>query len=415
VVSSSTTDKTPGWRLTAYDGQVDGLSGQFRSVREVRKGVPAVEVDFGAGVAALDSRTKVLDLRPDKHGIVPADGSVRWDALDALPQLLTVEWAGPGRGIVEAVAAHPSIKFLYWFDAEGDIDLSATSLGTVRVDGLNLRSIHLPDSLESLLLGRPPAHFDAKPPTATVSRTLRVDARGGGHGLDLRMFHYDADVVVPEGVRRASSLWLWVGGEVSASVLLGLSDVEMLRLTFDRAPGTIAELAELRNLTTLRGLQLDEAYGLTVEELPELPALRTLELNGTRHTTARAVKARYRGSATSVSVSGAKTDQWLALHIDNPLRDWVHDSKGFGRDACAAYDRARRAADALGADHPEGVAAAEKVLRGLVVDLNAIQAKYHLIDTLNRETAWDAFRDLAYRLGVSRVDADRWFDDGRKF
>jgi len=393
---------------------VDGLSRQFRSVRDVREGNPAVEVDFGAGPTALNSWTKVLDLRP-KRGIVPADGPVRWDALDALPQLLTVEWAGPDRGIVEAIAAHPSIKFLYWFDAEGDIDLSATAVGTVRVDGPNVRSIRLPSSIGSLSLGRAPAHFDAKPPTATVSRTLRVDAPGGGRGLDLRMFHYDADVVIPEGVRRASSLWLWVGGEVSASVLLGLSDVEALRLTFDRAPGTITDLAEMRNLTTLRGLQLDEAYGLTVEELPELPALRTLELNGTRHSTSRVAKARYRGSAVSVSVTGAKTDQWLALHMDNPFRDWVHDSKGFGRAACAAYDRARRAADAVAADHPERVAVAEKVLRGLVVDLNAIEDKYHLIDTHNRETAWDAFLDLANRLGVSHVDADRWFDDGRKF
>jgi hypothetical protein len=384
-------------------------------VRGVRKGNAAVEIDFGAGMTALDSRTKVLDLRPGNRGIVPADGPVRWDALDALPQLLTVEWAGPDRGIVEAIAAHPSIKFLYWFDAEGDIDLTPTRVGTVRIDGPSVRSIRLPRSIESLSLGRAPAHFDVNPPRPMVSRTLRVDAPDGGHGLDLRMFHYDANVVIPEGVRRASSLWLWLGGHVSASVLLGLCDVEALRLTFHSPPGTIADLAEMRNLTALRGLQLDEAYGLTVEELPELPALQTLELNGTRHATALAAKARYRGSAVSVSVSGAKTEQWLSLHMDNPFRDWVHDSKAFGRAACAAYDRARRGTDAIGADHPDRAAVAEKVLRGLLVDLNAIEDKYHLIDTHNRETAWDAFRDLAHRLGVSSVDADRWFDDGRNF
>ena len=141
-----------------YDTHVDGLSEQFRSVREVRKGNPPIEVDFGAGVTALDSRIKVLDLRPGKHDIVPADGPVRWDALDVLPQLLAVEWAGPDRGIVEAIAAHPSIKFLYWFDAEGDIDLSATSVGTVRIDGPNVRSIRLPSSIESLSHGPAPPH-----------------------------------------------------------------------------------------------------------------------------------------------------------------------------------------------------------------------------------------------------------------
>jgi hypothetical protein len=366
-------------------------------------------------VTPLDSWIKVLDLRPGKGGIVPADGPVRWDALDAFPHLLTVEWAGPDRGIVEAIAARPGIKFLYWFDAEGDIDLSATSVRTVRIDGPRMRSVRLPSSIESLLIGRAPAHFDVKPPTATVSPTLRVDAPEGGRGLDLRIFHFGAEVVIPEGVRRASSLWLWVGGEVSTSALRGMTDLGMLRLTFDRAPGTLTDLADLRNLTRLRHLQLDEAYGLTVEDLPDLPALQTLELNGTRRVTALAVKARYRGSAVSVSVRGAKADQWLALHMDNPFRDWVHDSKGFGQAACAAYDRARQAADDIGKDDPERAAVAERVLRGLVVDLNAIQDKYRLIDTHNRDTAWDAFRDLAHRLGVSNEDAHRWFDDGRGF
>lgn len=101
--------------------------------------------------------------------------------------------------------------------------------------------------------------------------------------------------------------------------------------------------------------------------------------------------------------------------MDNPFRDWVHDSKGFGRAACTAYDGARRGTDAVGADHPDRAAVAEKILRGLVLDLNAIEDKYHLIDTHNRDTAWDALRDLAQRLGVSPEDADRWFDDGRKF
>ncbi|MEV6964403.1 hypothetical protein AB0M47_04740 [Hamadaea sp. NPDC051192] len=401
--------------LPWQDAHVDGLARQLQSVRDVGAGNSVVEVDFGAGMTALGKGTRVLDLRPRKRGIVPADGPVRWEALDALPQLLTVEWAGPDRGIVEAVAARPNIKFLYWFDAEGDIDLSSTRVGTVRLDGLNMRSIRLPRSIESLSLGRAPAHFDVQPPRPTVSRTLRVDAPDGGHRLDLRMFHYDADVVIPEGVRRASSLWLWLSGQVSASVLLGLCDMETLRLSFDRPPGAITDLAGLRTLTALCRLQLDEAYGLTVEELPDLPALRALELNGTRRVTAHAVKARYRGSAVSVNVSGAKTDQWLSLHMDNPFRDWVHDSKAFGRAACAAYDRARRSADAIGADDPQRLALAEEVLRGLVADLNAIENKYHLIDTHNRETAGDAFHDLAHRLGVASVDAHRWFDGGRNF
>ncbi|GIH07838.1 hypothetical protein Rhe02_59050 [Rhizocola hellebori] len=363
----------------------------------------SVEIDFGAGPAVLNAGIKVLDLRAGRHGIVPADGPVRWDGLDALPQLLTVMWAGPGRGIVEAVAAHPGIRFLYWSDAEGDIDLRATRLGTVCVDGLKLRSVRLPACIESLSLGSARANFGAAPPTATVSGTLRIDAPDAGHRLDLRLFHYGADVVIPQGVRRASSLWVWVGGEISAAVLSTLTDLETLTITFDHAPGTITDLEALGRLTTLRSLQLDEAYGLTVEELPELPALQTLELNGTRRTTAAAVKARYRGSAVGVRVSGAKTDEWLALHMDNPFRDWIEDSKGFGKAACLAYNRARQAADA------------ERALRGLVADLNTLHDKYEMIDTLRREQAWDAYCGLARQLEVPAEQAESWFDDERRF
>jgi hypothetical protein len=207
-----------------------------------------------------------------------------------------------------------------------------------------------------------PADFGSKPRTATVDAALQVEAPERGQRLDLRMFHYGADVVIPEGVRRASNLWLWVGGQISATVLSGLSDLKELRFTFDRAPGDVDDLSELERHVNVRTLQFDDAYGLSVGDLPELPALESLELHGTRKATAAAAKARYRGSRVTLCVSGAKTDNWLAVHMDNPFRDWVHDSKRFGLDACLAYDRARQAADAIGTARPDDVAAAERVI-----------------------------------------------------
>jgi hypothetical protein len=258
-----------------------------------------------------------------------------------------------------------------------------------------------------------PADFGTKPRTATVDAALQVEAPARGQRLDLRMFDYGAAVVIPEGVRRASKLWLWVGGQISATVLSGLSDLKELRFTFDRAPGDVDDLSELGRHVNVRTLQLDDAYGLSVGDLPELPALESLELHGTRKATAAAAKARYRGSRVTLCVSGAKTDNWLAVHMDNPFRDWVHDSKRFGLDACLAYDRARQAADAIGTARPGDVAAAERVLRGLVADLNAIDHKYHMIDTLRREQAWDVYCHLAQQLEVPIEQADRWFDDER--
>src|SRR6266540_1478787 len=313
-----------------------------------------VEVDFGAGPRRLAGSTRVLDLRPGSDGLVSAEGPVDWSQLDALPQCLTVEWSGPERGIIAAVAARRGIRFLYWYDAIGDIDLRSTSLGTVRFEGAGLRSVRLPDSIETLLLRRPPA-------------ALQVDAPDMGHRLDLRLFQYGPDVVIPDGVRRTPKVWLWVGGEVSAAVLAGLT------------------------------------------------SLRHLFLNGTRRTIAAALKARFTGSTVMVSVKGAKSQAWLAAHMDNPFRDWVEDSKAFGQAACSAYTRARRAIEAIAPEAPDRLDAAERALRGLVADLSSINDEHGLIDTIHREHAWVVFRRLAKRLQVPEPEADRWFDDGRRF
>jgi hypothetical protein len=361
-----------------------------------------IEVDFGAGPKPLQSWTQVLDLTPRPDGLIPAEGPIDWSQLDALPDCLTIQWSGPECGIISAIAARRGIRFLYWDDAVGDIDLSSTGLGTVRLEGAGLRTVRLPETIETLLLRKPPA-------------TLQVDAPDGGNGLDLRLFQYGPDVVIPEGLRRTPKLWLWVGGRVSASVLKGLTDLADFTLTFGDPPGVLADLPELGRHRQLRQLQFDDAYGLDPDAIPELPALRHLCLNGTRRTTAATVRARLKGSAVEVSVQGAKSQAWLAAHMDNPFRDWVEDSKAFGRAACAAYTRAWRAIEAIDPAAPDRLAAAEHALRAFVADLNAINDKYGLIDTLNREHAWNVFCDLAKRLQVPAQDVDRWFDDGRQF
>src|SRR5215813_8299384 len=97
-------------------------SWRFRSVREVRRPAGWVEVDFGAGPRRLAAATRVLDLTP-AGGLVPVEGPIDWTALEALPHCLTVEWSGPDRGIIDAVGARLGIRFLYWSDAVGDLDL----------------------------------------------------------------------------------------------------------------------------------------------------------------------------------------------------------------------------------------------------------------------------------------------------
>jgi len=359
-----------------------------------------VEVDFGAGPRWLSPATRVLDLTP-AGGLVPSEGPVDWSQLAQLPNCLTVQCSGPDRGIVDAVGARLGIRFLYWSDAAGDLDLRRTHLGTVRLDGAQLGSVRLPRMIETVLVIRPPAG-------------LRIEAPGEGRHVDLRLFQYGPDVVIPTGLRRTRAVWLWVGGTVSATVLTPLLDLEQLRLTFDAAPGTLTDLPDLRRHARLHTLELDDAYGLDPDALPDLPQLRRLELAGARRTTATTLRRRFKHDPVDVSVSGAKSEAWLVANMDNPFRDWVEDSKPFAQAACKAYTRAWQAIGAIEPGAPDHLAAAERALRGLVSDLNTIDSKYHLIDTDNRERAWDAFQDLAARLQIPAARVSAWFDDGRR-
>jgi Arc/MetJ family transcription regulator len=154
-----------------------------------------------------------------------------------------VEYAGAERGILEAISARPGIRFLYWDDAPSEIDLTTTRLGTVRVSGENVRQVLLPTTIETVLLSRP-------------SADVEIVAPDDGAGLDLRMFPRHADVIIPPGLHRAAKLWLWVGGEVSASRLTTLTELESLRLSFDCGPGVIS--SRRGGLMTIIQIDLDD-------------------------------------------------------------------------------------------------------------------------------------------------------------
>jgi len=359
--------------------------------------VPDVEVDFGAGPTTVPSTMRYVDLTGNGRIRVPAEGAVDWSQLNKLPECITVEWSGADRGVVEAVAAR-QIRFLYWHDASGTVDLTGTGVTDVRLDGIGLRSVRLPESAKVLLLREPP-------------ESLEVDAPESGHQMDLRLFSRGPDIRIPGGLSRVSELWLKVAGTVSASVLTGLTDLEELRVSFDDPPGVFADAQDLQAHRGLRTLQLDDAYGWDPGNLPELPSLRGLEINGTRRATATVVKARFKATDVRISIHGAKSEAWLAAHMSNPFRDWVEDSKPFGAAACEAYTRARSAIEALAPSASDRMAVAEHALRGLIADLNAIDAEYQLIDTLRREQAGEVFFELAAQAEVPVDQARRWFAD----
>jgi hypothetical protein len=208
---------------------------------------------------------------------------------------------------------------------------------------------------------------------------------------------------------------LRIGGEVSASVLSDLTDLEKLVLDFDKPPGNLTDVAELARHTRLHALKIHNVYGPVIEDMPALPALRQLELGGTRASTAAAANERYHNTFVAVEVWRAKTDEWLAAYMHNPFRDWIEGGEDFALAACQAYDRARTLIEAITSTNSDRLALAESALRGLVEELNAINEDLGEIDTNYREQAGEAFHDLARLADIPAESEHRWFDEGRRF
>src|SRR4051794_27904314 len=142
---------------------------------------------------------------------IPAEGAVDWSHLDRLPNVITVEWSGSDRGVVAAAAAR-RVRYLYWSEADGEVDLSGTEVTHVRLGGVGLRRILLPASIQQLQLNDPPLP------------ELRVEAPDDGRGLQLQLFWRTANreqIRIPAGLSRITSLWLWPDREVTLSVVAG--------------------------------------------------------------------------------------------------------------------------------------------------------------------------------------------------
>jgi hypothetical protein len=99
----------------------------------------------------------------------------------------------------------------------------------------------------------------------------------------------------------------WQG--ISTRALNGLTAVEGLDIELLDPPGVLTDTEELGVHQRLRTLAIENAYEWDPDTLPEIPALRELEINGTRKSTAAAFKARFKGTAVKVSVSGRRTNR----------------------------------------------------------------------------------------------------------
>jgi hypothetical protein len=341
-----------------------------------------VEIDLGDGPTGRSTGTNLLDLR--------GHGSVRWATLDALPRLTKLSWEGEERGLLDFLAAKPMISDLYWTDPPTAVDLAETSLTDLSFQGRAPKTLHLPDGLMALTLPNAPAEVLAQDDGRWISLTT-------------------SQPLIPAGLTGVRGLRLNVQGEATLTGLGGLTDLKSLHIRWSGPPGTLTDPETLAAFEHLESLQLTDVYGLEdAEALPAPGVLRHLTINGVRRSVAKDLRTRYRKSATTLSLRGAKSDTWLAANLTNPLRDWVDDHERAGAAACKAYGDALRGIE-------RDSETAEQTLRTLVEKLNAIDERHGIIDTLRREQAGDAFMDLAARAGIPGARAADLFDQWRDF
>jgi hypothetical protein len=368
-----------------------------------------VDVDFGGGPVVLGAALGRLDLTgtdPAADPVtLPAARPVNWSALDQLPRCTSLTWAGPDRGLTAALTDRPIIGDLTWTAAPSQLDLRGTGLTSLSING-TIDLLQLPDGLTALHL------LDG----ASVAQ---ITAAMNGEWLRLSINSSEQAAKLPAGFGRLQDLRYNGQGTISAAPLSVLQNLRSLWLSWNAAPGDLHDAAALAELPGLTRLTLTDAYGIDAHTLPDLPALTGLTIHGLRRTTATVLKARYRHSPVHLRISGAKNDTWLAANLTNPFRDWTDDDPRGGAAACKAYAAAVRAIDALPTNQPteasKRVAATEPVLRRFVDQLNRIEQRHDLIDTLRRDEAGDAFLDLAARAHVPTDVAEQWFDDWRDF
>jgi hypothetical protein len=399
------------WPLGAVARQRhwDALPAEVTTAFQASRPAEPVTADLGAGPVTLSTSDSRLDLLAGAAGTLSvAAGTPDWSVLDRLPRCTQVAWSGPDHGLTEALARHHLVTDLHWADAPAVVDLSGTGVRALRIAGDDLREIRLPSAAHHLILG----------PTPQRCTVLAADS---GRWLQLELHQATTATRVPAGLDQVRSVSLSGRGVLSAATLDGLAAAHTLELRWTSPPGRLDDPAALAGLTSLRIVEMFDAYGLDGDSLPDLPSLRHLAVHGLRGSVARELRSRFRRSDVELSLRGAKTDIWLAANLDNPFRDWADDNARAGAAACKAYASALRAVDRLArptpttAVTPTAPDAAEAVLRELIDRLHALDEKYKIIDTVRREEAGDAFMALAGRAGVPEDRAAKWFDEWRDF
>lgn len=369
-----------------------------RGARRARKFDDSkVQVDLGGGPTALRRDLSRAAVGPGDMLKPPSTGKVKFDALDVLPWLTEVAYAGGDAGFLDYVVSRKIDKVSWKDHGQRTIDLRGSCVDDLSIEvGDDGVTLHAPECLDVLTV---------------TGHVERLTVEGARLDFPFQLYLEGSRLAPPprgmEGVESVEYRGL-IDSDTSALA----SYSRIAELTLRGAPGKLRDASTLGRLRDLRELEIYDVYELDVARWPsDWPLLEGVQIHGLRKADADALKTAL-ATVPDVRITGARSDAWIESNLSNPFREWDQDDPAFGRTACSAWKKARDAATKLGSSTSQ--AEAKKVLHGLVAALNRLNRKYDL-DTVRREEAGEAFLKLALDLGIAETQASAWFDDWRDF
>jgi len=160
--------------------------------------------------------------------------------------------------------------------------------------------------------------------------------------------------------------------------------------------GGLTNASSLNQLTSLERLVINGLVGMGQADClhpDQVPALEFLQLHNIPWDYAAVMQARWRPQApngTLVDITGARTAEWLAENLSNPLREWdgrAHISRARLAKATAQYKATRRAImAALSADDQDAAASRlSQIGRQYAQAFNKLDGRAPFIETEERE------------------------------
>jgi hypothetical protein len=356
-----------------------------------------VSIDLGGGEKVVRRDSSRVSIGADGMFAAPAHGAPKFDALDALPCLTEITYTGSDPAFAEYVTSRKIPEVRWQSHRQRTIDFRVGQMTHLSLDiGDDQVTLRAPATLLNLTVIGNVSNLSLEAEHILVPFQLRL--RG------------PSITRPPAGAERVQCLEYTGLVETDTSSLSSFA--ALTELTLRGAPGKVRDVSGLRSLSLLRELEIHELYDLDGQHWPvEWSVLDGVRLHGLRKADAEFIKKAL-GTVPDVRITGARTDEWIEANLTNPFREWEEDDPAFGRAACAAWKKAKVAATSLRANAKK--TESEPILKGLVVALNRLNAKYD-IDTIRREEAGDAFFDLARGLGVDDAQSSEWFDEWRDF